>query len=343
MQSKLCARLVAVCVVPAAMLVSAACSNSAGHSPAGSSEGSSSGLTTVSYSGVQEQGASGYVAADRNGFFARQGLKFSPTWATSGPVILEGVVSGTFDVGNVGPAQLYAAIENGICARVLRATEGAAYGLISRPSLHLDTGLPYPEVLKQLRGRTIGVPALGGAQQLVLGTLLKDAGLDPDRDVSWIAIGVGATAITAFVNGDVDAAVSYSQLEVNLQANGTEFDKLLDLSGSNTPLGSFWQAVAVANCDWADSHHDTVMKFCHALNQGFAALAHDPAAGPAAFLDVKLGSNLDQATTLWAKYKAPVVQIPPLNERNWSYQAQFNPNDFTPEFSKYVVDGCAAA
>jgi NitT/TauT family transport system substrate-binding protein len=85
-------------------------------------------LTKVSFIGVQEQGATGYAAADVGGAFAGQALDFAPTWATSGSVILQGVVGGDFEVGNVGPSQLYAAIENGVCARVLRPTEGAAYG-----------------------------------------------------------------------------------------------------------------------------------------------------------------------------------------------------------------------
>ena len=106
-----------------------------------------------------------------------------------------------------------------------------------------------------------------------------EAGLDPNTDVTWLAIGSPATAMAAFTTGQVDVAMSYSQLEVNLRAAGAGFDKLLVLAGSDTLLGVFWQAIAVANCDWADSHPDTVMKFCRALNQGFASLVDDPEAG----------------------------------------------------------------
>ena len=312
----------------------------------GTSDGSGaagSGLAAVSYIGVQEQGSSGYAAAEIEGFFKQEGLKFSPTWATTGSVILQGLVSGDFDVANLGPAQLYVAIENGACARVLRPTAGAAYGLIAQPSLHLDTTMPYPEVLTQLQDKAVGVPARGAAQELVLRSLLQDAGLDPDTDVTWVAIGSGATATTAFSSGNVDASMSYSQLEVNLHANGTSFDKLLDLSGSDTPLGDFWQSVAVANCDWADDHPDAVLKFCHALNQGFSALAEDHAAGPRAFAYLNIGSDLDQATSLWEKYKTPSIDIPAFNEQNWSHQARFTPDGYTPDFSEYVVKGCATA
>jgi NitT/TauT family transport system substrate-binding protein len=326
------------CVAAVTILVATACS---GCAPATGSPGGE--LTKVSFIGVQEQGATGYAAADVGGAFAEQGLDFAPTWATSGSVILQGVVGGDFDVGNVGPAQLYTAIENGVCARVLRPTEGAAYGLIARPDLHLDVHRPFPDTLRQLKGLRIGVAARGAAQELVVRTLLKEAGLDPNTDVTWLAVGSPATALAAFTSGQVDVVMSYTQLEVNLRAAGASFDKVLVLSGSDTPLGVFWQAVAVANCAWADSHPDTVMKFCHALNQGFASLANDRAAGPKAFAYVNIGANADEAASLWETYKSPVIDIPPLTEQNWRYQSRFTPNNYTPDFSRHVVAGCATA
>jgi NitT/TauT family transport system substrate-binding protein len=302
-----------------------------------------SSTTVVSYAGVLEQGSAGYAAAVTQGYFASQGLTFSPTWATSGSVILQSVVGGSVDIANVGPAQVYEAIKNGACVRVLRPTEGAAYSLIAQPRLGLDSTLPYPDVLSQLKGLTIGVAAIGAAQELVVAKLLEDAGLNPATDVTWVAIGVGAAAVAAFAANKVDVAVSYSQLDVNLRADGSAFDELLNLSGPHTPLGTFWQAVAVANCKWADNQHATVLRFCHALNQGFAALASDPATGPKVFAYLKVGSSLDQSAALWTTWKNPVIAIPALNQRNWRYQARFTPDDYTPSYSKYVVSGCATA
>ncbi|SNY24237.1 ABC transporter substrate-binding protein [Paractinoplanes atraurantiacus] len=305
--------------------------------------GGSGESTAVSYGGVRDQGSTGYAVAELEGFYAGEGLTFSPTWATSGTVLLQGLVSGDFDVANLGPAQLYDAITNGACARVLRPTQGAGYGVIAQPALHLDTTRPFPGVLTQLRGRTVGVPARGAAQELVLRSLLVDAGLDPDTDVTWVAIGGGAAAASLFASRKVDVAMSYSLLEMNLAAGGTTFDKLVDLTGSNTPLGAFWQSVAVANCDWADRHPGTVMKFCHALNQGFEALERKPEAGPRAFTWLGLGSDPGRAKSLWDKYKSPVVDIPPLDEENWNHQARFATDGRPPGFSEHVVDGCATA
>jgi NitT/TauT family transport system substrate-binding protein len=310
---------------------------------AGCSGSEESRTGVVSFAGVRDQGATGYAAAELEGFFAEQGLTFSPTWSTSGTVILQGLVSGDFEVANLGPAQLFGAITNGACARVLRPTQGAAYGVIAQTGLHLDTALPYPEVLTQLRGRSVGVAVRGASQELVLRSLLTSAGLDPDTDVRWVAIGSGAAAAAVFASGKVDVAMSYPQLEANLGTGGTGFDKLVDLAGPDTPLGEFWQSVAIANCDWADDHHDTVLKVCHALNQGFRALAQRPEAGPEAFAHLGLAAEPGRAAALWVRNRTPVVDIPPLTEENWRHQATFTSGGTAPNFTEYVVDGCSTA
>lgn len=302
-----------------------------------------SGTSAVTFAGVRDQGASGYAVAEVRGFYAAGGLRLAPTWSTSGTVLLQGLVSGEFDVVNIGPAQLYEAIRNGACARVLRPTQGAAYGVIARTGLGFDITLPYPQVLTQLRGRTVGVAARGASQELVLRSLLTRAGLRPDTDVRWVAIGAGATAATALATGKVDAAMSYPQLEVNLEAGGTSYDKLVDLAGPHSPLGAFWQSVAAANCDWVEEHHDLTMKFCHALNQGFATLAQQPDAGPQALTYLGVGTSPDQAQALWRRYRTPVVDIPALNEENWHHQAAFTPGGTAPDFAAYVVGGCSTA
>jgi NitT/TauT family transport system substrate-binding protein len=64
------------------------------------------------------------------------------------------------------------------------------------------------------------------------------------------------------------------------------------------------------------------MKFCRALNQGFASLAKDRAAGPKAFAYVDIGSERRRASaSLWETYKSPVIDIPPLTEQNWRTRA----------------------
>jgi NitT/TauT family transport system substrate-binding protein len=59
----------------------------------------------------------------------------------------------------------------------------------------------------QLRGRRIGVSFPGDTPQLVLKRFLRRQGLDPDRDVFYVAGQFSPTALQALLAGALDAAV----------------------------------------------------------------------------------------------------------------------------------------
>ena len=68
----------------------------------------------------------------------------------------------------------------------------------------------YPEVIRDLKGRRIGVPARGAAGEVILGAMLRDAGLKPG-DVTVVATGGPDTAYNSMVLGrQVDAVIAVS-------------------------------------------------------------------------------------------------------------------------------------
>ena len=65
----------------------------------------------------------------------------------------------------------------------------------------------YPEIMKDLRGRKVGVPVRGSVSELYLVEMLKVAGLSIS-DISIIPVGGPNTAYPALVNKQVDAMVA---------------------------------------------------------------------------------------------------------------------------------------
>jgi NitT/TauT family transport system substrate-binding protein len=65
----------------------------------------------------------------------------------------------------------------------------------------------YPEVMKDLRGRKVGVPVRGSVSELYLEEMLKVAGMSVS-DVSVIPVGGPNTAYPALVNKQVDAMIA---------------------------------------------------------------------------------------------------------------------------------------
>jgi NitT/TauT family transport system substrate-binding protein len=62
--------------------------------------------------------------------------------------------------------------------------------------------------LRDLRGKTVAVSALGGADQTFLAVMVAYVGLDPRKDVNWVAH-APADALRAFTEGQFDAFMTF--------------------------------------------------------------------------------------------------------------------------------------
>ena len=94
------------------------------------------------------------------------------------------------------------------------ALRAAAQGFPLKLVFALDHKTPFwlvarPEIKKiaQLRSMRIGVSFPGDTPQLILKRFLRRQGIDPDRDVSYVAGQFSPTALQALLAGALDAAV----------------------------------------------------------------------------------------------------------------------------------------
>jgi NitT/TauT family transport system substrate-binding protein len=61
--------------------------------------------------------------------------------------------------------------------------------------------------MNDLKGKKIAVSSLGGMSTLVVHEIVARSGLDPDRDVTYLAVGGSETRSGAMAAGFVDAAL----------------------------------------------------------------------------------------------------------------------------------------
>lgn len=69
--------------------------------------------------------------------------------------------------------------------------------------------LGWPESIRALRGKTVGVSVAGAQVDLTTRYLLMQAGLQPDKDVNVIAVGGGAPQVAALEQSRVDAIMTF--------------------------------------------------------------------------------------------------------------------------------------
>ena len=71
------------------------------------------------------------------------------------------------------------------------------WGLVVRPEI---------KSVSELKGKSVGVPGLLGAQQISAKVILKHSGLDPERDVVYRVVDSG-TRIAAIISGSLDSSM----------------------------------------------------------------------------------------------------------------------------------------
>jgi NitT/TauT family transport system substrate-binding protein len=160
--------------------------------------------------GVQEDWSNLPIeVAKREGFFKKHGVadpelvKF-----TDLPAMTAAVARGQVDAGFQSPVlvQSYNESANGAKFKFFAAGVHPTMTWVTRK----DSDIPpisandWQSTVKAWKGKTVGVPALGGIVELATRYMGKQAGLDPRKDMTVVAAGVGPALGAALKAGKVD-------------------------------------------------------------------------------------------------------------------------------------------
>jgi NitT/TauT family transport system substrate-binding protein len=136
--------------------------------------------------------------AQKKGFLREEGFD-AEVIVISGPVANVALASGDTDYFS-GFGSALRAILQGLPLRIV-----ACY----RPTPHfMLQSRPEFKTVKDLKGKTIGVTAFGGGPDLVGRLIIKHFGLDPDKDVKFIAGGSSEGRLIRMQQGLLDATMA---------------------------------------------------------------------------------------------------------------------------------------
>ncbi|GLW99369.1 hypothetical protein Misp02_34560 [Microtetraspora sp. NBRC 16547] len=218
------------------------------------------------------------VLADELGIFAKHGLEVTLLNVQGGPAGTSAVLSGSADVmlNGTDNVTLARAAKGGPDLVVVSGnTSKQINSLIVRsdlPTPNLDSG--YPEAMRDLAGKKIGVPARGSSLENITRIMLKAADMDPDKDVIWLALGTAQAMATAIQTGQVDALLAPEPLLTQTVLKG-DAKFLVDMR-TGKPEELQWPF----NMWWAlrgtiQKKHDSIGAFQEAMKETFAYLQDD--------------------------------------------------------------------
>jgi NitT/TauT family transport system substrate-binding protein len=129
--------------------------------------------------------------AHLKGFFQEEGLQAELIRIRSA-IALPSLTSGEIDYHTVVAPAVTAALR-GIPVRVVACfTPGLTIAIIARPEF---------KTVQDLKGKTIGLNSIGGGLESTVRLMLKHYGLDPDKDVKFLATGGVDTRFAALKQG----------------------------------------------------------------------------------------------------------------------------------------------
>ena len=136
--------------------------------------------------------------AEQLGYFKAEGITAQFADFEGGAEVTTAMVGGSIDFAGTYVERPLILAEKGFGSKNLLA-------ILNRNPIFLVVrkNLPATDV-KGLKGLKLGMTRAGSATDLALRALLRDAGLEPDRDVAVIAVGSSASAAAALRAGQID-------------------------------------------------------------------------------------------------------------------------------------------
>jgi NitT/TauT family transport system substrate-binding protein len=143
------------------------------------------------------------AVAKQLGYFEQEGLDVTILPVNGSNEVAIQVSAGNADVGLASPADAIIGMQSGKDLDVQYY-----YDLYYQNIWPISVVSASPvKTVSELKGKKIGVLSMGSTGITFGRAYAKDAGLDPQRDVTFVPIGAGAQALTAIRQGVVDALV----------------------------------------------------------------------------------------------------------------------------------------
>jgi NitT/TauT family transport system substrate-binding protein len=202
------------------------------------------------------------------GYFKRQGLDVKLITIRQSDVIIAATMIGELNFMDIIPTAILASVRGLPIKTIAVALKSAPYLLIGQPSLRAAS---------DLKGKKIGVSSVGSMSAYLVREIIARSGLNPERDVTLLAIGGTAARTAALLGGSIDAALIVAPDNYMLERKG--YRRLVVASDYvNYPLSG-----VATSSDQLVQNKAMVISFLKGLLQG-ARSVHENKSDAVAFI-----------------------------------------------------------
>jgi ABC-type nitrate/sulfonate/bicarbonate transport system substrate-binding protein len=208
------------------------------------------------YSALRSIFALPLLVAEREGYFAREGLNFvTVPIPGGGEKLIEALHDGTADMGHVATAfMIQAAMKGSDAVAIATEFNNPIYSLIAKPEI---------KTYADLKGKMLGLAAESGSITISIRKLLAMQGLQKEDFQSKFVDGT-PDRLSCLTAGDCVAVPLGQPQDFVAMRQGY---RLLGLSTEAVP--EFLYTVTAARRSWASENRDTVVRFVRGLSNAF--------------------------------------------------------------------------
>jgi NitT/TauT family transport system substrate-binding protein len=217
---------------------------------------------TVGYSNIAGDELALWAAVDE-GYFSRHGVKVDAQLLAGGANTVAGLLSGQVQFAHAGGSEALNATASG-ADLVIVATLAPVYPYIFEVT---------PDIASpgDLVGKKVGVATIGGSADVATRVVLRQSGIDPEKDVTIIATGSAQNRTAALLSGAIQAGMAGGPPDtLDLEAQGLH--PLFDLAGLKLPAAN---TAVIAQRSWVNANRALVQRYVDALVEATANLKQD--------------------------------------------------------------------
>jgi NitT/TauT family transport system substrate-binding protein len=212
----------------------------------------------ISYPGLTGESSSLWLASEV-GFFKQNGIDAKLVYMEGGRLSIQSLLSG------------HTQFMSGDAVSALAAVAGGADVVLLASAKNV---LPYVFAVSKeikrfqdLKGKIVAISQIGGRAGEIARMVIKNSGLDPDKDVTYLAVGGTMSRLAALSGGRVHAAPIARGMVPTAEEKGL---KILEVESIPLIIDALW-----TTRKYADDNPDVINRIIKSYVAGIAAVLKD--------------------------------------------------------------------
>ncbi len=177
----------------------------------------------------------------------------------------DAIERGAIDFGLNYASVLVAAIDRGVAMKTLAGVHVGCFEVFVNEDVHS---------LIELRGRSVGVQALGSPEHLFLSVIAAQVGIDPGKEIRWVFSGP-VRPKQLFIEGKIDAFLGFPPEPQELRAR--KIGRIVVDSSVDHPYSQYFCCMLAGSNDYVQHHPVATKRVVRAILKAADLCVSDPA------------------------------------------------------------------